>query len=122
MRESVFSLSRAGDDVAGALSGIFAGRRGGSRRRDRILSTPRDYYHALLEMARRAGRPRDSWATPREHQRDLSGVLPADPVSRIVDEFQDAHYGGGVADGQRMARLEEDRLTLEEFLEQRKRE
>ncbi len=122
VRESLFSLSRAGDDVNEALGGIFAGRWGGSRRRNRIFATPRDYYHALLEMARRAGRPRDSSATPREHQRDLSGILPADPVSRIVDEFQDAHYGAAIADSERMGRLEQDRLALEEFLDQRKKD
>ena len=122
VRESLFSLSRAGDDVNEALGSIFAGRWGASRRRHRIFATPRDYYHALLDMARRAGRPKDSWATPREHQRDLSGILPADPVSRIVDEFQDAHYGAVLTDVDRLDRLEEDRRALEDFLEQRNKD
>ena len=122
VRESVFSMSRAGDDVSSALGSIFAGRWGASRRKSRIFATPRDYYHALLDMARRSGRPKDASSTPREHQRELSGILPADPVSRIVDEFQDAHYGAAPADEGRMQRLEDDRLALEEFLEQREKE
>ena len=104
--------------MSDALGSLLGGRRG-SRKRSRIFATPRDYYHALLDMARRAGRPRDSWATPREHQRDLSGVLPADPVARIVDEFQSAHYGAIPPDDERMADLEKDRQTLEEFLDNR---
>ena len=122
VRESLFSLSRAGDEMNEALGSIFSGRWGGSRRRSRIFTTPRDYYHALLEMARSAGRPKDSSATPREHQRDLAGILPADPVSRIVDDFQDAHYGAVPADDEQMQRLERDRLALEEFLDQSKRD
>ena len=121
VRESLFSLSRAGEDVGDALGSLFPGRRRGSGNRARVFSTPRDYYHALLELARRAGRPRDSWATPREHQRDLSGALPADPVSRIVDEFQAAHYGAIRPSEEQMAGLEEDRLELEEFLKQQER-
>ena len=114
-RESLFSLSRAGDDLGGLLSGFRPRRRGGSGRR-RLIS-PRDYYHALLELAGRAGRPKAGWETPREHQRGLSGVLPADPVGRIVDEFQDAHYGGAGPGGEaQLERLESDRRELEEFL------
>ena len=122
VRESLFSLDRAGDDVSDALGSIFPGRWGVFRKRSRIFATPRDYYHALLEHARRAGRPKDASATPREHQRDLSGVLPADPVSRIVDEFQSAHYGALPTNEERMEMLEEDRVALEEFLNQRNKD
>ena len=122
VRESLFSLSRAGEDVGDALGSIFPGGRRASRNRARIFSTPRDYYHALLDLARRAGRPRDSWATPREHQRELSGTLPADPVSRIVDEFQAAHYGAVPPSEQQMERLEEDRQALEEFVKQQEKD
>lgn len=122
VRESLFSLSRAGEEVGDALGSLFPGRRRDSGNRARVFSTPRDYYHALLEVARRAGRPRDSWATPREHQRELSGTLPADPVSRTVDEFQAAHYGGIPPSVEQMDRLEEDRLALEEFLKQQERD
>ncbi len=121
VRESLFSLSRAGEDVGDALGSLFPGRRRASGNRARVFSTPRDYYHALLELARRAGRPRDSWATPREHQRELSGTLPADPVSRIVDEFQAAHYGAVTPNQEQMERLEEDRQALEEFLKQQEK-
>lgn len=120
-RESLFSLKRASDDVGDALSGLLPGW-GRRRRQQRAYRSPRDYYHALLEQSDRAGRPRDEWETPREHQRGLSGILPADPVARIVDEFQASHYGAANFAPEQMERLEEDRLTLEEFLRQRRRE
>ena len=116
-RESLFSLERVGDDLGDALGGLFSGfrrdRRSPSRARPR---SPRDYYHALLEFASRAGRSKETWETPREHQRGLSGVLPADPVARIVDEFQDAHYGAASQDPERQERLESGHRELEEFL------
>ena len=121
-RESLFSLKRAGDDLGDALGGLFSGLRGASRRRSRVFRSPRDYYHALLELAERAGRPREGWETPREHQRSLLGVLPADPVARIVDDFQAAHYGAAPADAAGLERLEADRLALEEFLRERPQE
>ena len=115
-RESLFSLERMGDDLGDALSGLFSGmtaRRRSTRRRPR---SPRDYYHALLGFANRAGRSKETWETPREHQRDLSGILPADPVARIVDEFQDSHYGAAPPDAARLERLETGHRELEEFL------
>ncbi len=115
-RESLFSLKRAGDDLSDALGGLFAGLRGASRKRARNLLSPRDYYHALLDMAERAGRPREGWETPREHQRGLTGVLPADPVAHIVDQFQAAHYGGASGSPEQLERLEADRLELQNFL------
>ena len=114
-RESLFSLRRAGEDVSGAIGGLFP-RWPGSRKRSRIFHSPRDYYHALLEQAGRAGRPKEEWETPREHQRGLSGVLPADPVANIVDEFQAVHYGASDASPEQMQSLEDDRVALEEFL------
>ena len=121
-RESLFSLKRAGDDLGDALGSLFSGLRGASRRRSRVFRSPRDYYHALLELAERAGRPREEWETPREHQRGLLGVLPADPVARIVDDFQAAHYGAALVDSARLELLESDRLALEEFLSERPQE
>ena len=104
-RESLFSLERMGDDLGEALSGLLSGvsnRGRSSRRRPR---SPRDFYHSLLALATRAGRPKETWETPREHQRELSGILPADPVARIVDEFQDAHYGAAPPDPERLEQL-----------------
>ena len=121
-RESLFSLKRAGSDLGDALGGLFGGFGGTPRRRSRNFRSPRDYYHALLELAERAGRPRQEWETPREHQRGLSGVLPADPVARIVDEFQAAHYGASDPQVEQLRRLESDRLALEQFLRQAPRE
>ncbi len=115
-RESLFSLERMGDDLGEALSGLFSGRAGRERASRRRPRSPRDYYHSLLNIATRAGRSKETWETPREHQRELSGVLPADPVSRIVDEFQDAHYGAAAPDPDRMARLESGHRELEDFL------
>ena len=117
-RESLFSLKRAGDDISEVLSGLFGGLLGSSRRRSRRFQSPRDYYHALLDLSEKAGRPREDWETPREHQRSLAGVLPSDPVARIVDEFQAAHYGASPGDPELLGRLESDRLALEEFMRQ----
>ena len=123
-RESLFTLKHASDDVGEALGGLFGGlRRPGRRRRRRDTPrSPREFYHALLELARQAGRPRDAWETPREHQRELSGVLPADPVGNIVEEFQHSHYGAEPTTEAQMERLQASHTELEDFLEERPRE
>ncbi len=115
-RESLFSLERVGDDLGAVLSGLFSGMPGRERAARRRPRSPRDYYHALLDFAARAGRPKETWETPREHQRGLSGILPSSPVAHIVDEFQDAHYGAAAQDPARLERLESDYRELEEFL------
>ena len=115
-RESLFSLERMGDDLGEALSGLFSGMAGRGRSARRRPSSPRDYYHALLDFATRAGRSKETWETPREHQRELSGILPSDPVARIVDEFQDAHYGAAPPDPSRLEWLESGHRELEDFL------
>ena len=115
-RESLFSLERMGDDIGEALSGLFSGIGGRGRSSRPRPRSPRDYYHALLDFATRAGRSKETWETPREHQRELSGILPSDPVARIVDEFQDAHYGAAPPDPARLERLESGHRELEEFL------
>ena len=115
-RESLFSLERMGDDIGGVLSGLLSGMAGRGRSARRRPRSPRDFYHSLLDFATRAGRPKETWETPREHQRELSGILPADPVARIVDEFQDAHYGAAPTDETRLERLESGHRELEEFL------
>lgn len=121
-RESLFSLKRAGDEVGDAIGGLLPGMWGRRGRQSRVYRSPRDYYHALLDQSDRAGRPRSEWETPREHQRGLSGRLPADPVARIVDEFQASHYGAESPDSDRMEGLEEDRLAIEDFLREQRRE
>ena len=95
-RESLFSWSRANDDLAALLNEwwnnlVSAGNRGDKP--DPQPRTPREFYHALLRMASQLGRPREEWQTPREHQGTLQGFLPGEPVRRIVDGFQSAHYG-----------------------------
>ena len=120
-RESLFTFKHAGEDLGGALGGLLAGfARGGWRQQSRRgPRTVREYYHALLEFASRAGKERDSWETPREHQRQLSGVLPADPVARIVDEFQDSHYGAVPESDSQLERLEASHAELEDFMKER---
>ena len=119
-RESLFTLKHAGEDLGEALGGLLGGfrlrRRG---RRGNAPRSPREYYHALLELASGAGRSRDSWETPREHQRGLSGVLPADPVANIVEEFQDSHYGAAAETETRLESLEASHSQLEEFMKER---
>lgn len=120
-RESLFTLKHAGEDLREALGGLLSGlgresRRGRSKRGPR---TVREYYHALLGFASRAGKERDSWETPKEHQRQLSGVLPADPVARIVDEFQDSHYGAVPESDSQLERLEASHTELEDFMKER---
>ena len=117
-RESLFSLKHARDDLGGSLGEWLAnlGRRRRRRQSGKEPRSPREYYHALLEFAGRAGRSRETWETPREHQRELSGVLPADAVAHIVDEFQEAHYGGTQPSESQMESLKVSHKELEEFL------
>ncbi len=123
-RESLFTLKHATDDVGDALGGLFGvlRRRGRRGRRRAAPRSPREYYHALLELARLAGRPRDSWETPREHQRGLSGVLPADPVASIVEEFQHSHYGATPPSDAQLEGLQASHSELERFLKELPRE
>ena len=123
-RESLFTIKHAGDDIGDAIGGLLSGLYGGRQRRRRRSTprSPREYYHALLEFARRVGKPREAWETPREHQRELSGLLPADPVGQIVDEFQDAHYGANSATEAQMDRLRLSHRELEDFLKDQAKE
>ena len=123
-RESLFTIKHVGDDIGEAVGGLFSGLYGGGQRRRKRNAprTPREHYHALLEFARRAGKPKEAWETPREHQRELSGLLPADPVGQIVDEFQDAHYGAISATEDRMERLRLSHRELEDFLKDQEKE
>ena len=123
-RESLFTMKRAGDDIGDAIGGLLSGLYGGGRRRRRRNTprSPREYYHALLEFAKRAGKPKETWETPREHQRQLAGLLPADPVGQIVDEFQDSHYGASPTTESQMERMQVSHQELEEFLREQAKE
>ena len=61
-----------------------------------------------MGLASRLGRPRRDWETPNEHQRLLWGLLPTDPVYRIVQRFQRAHYGREEPGDQGLEDLRED--------------
>ena len=82
------------------------------------LTTPREFYHGFLRMASRMGRPRRDWETPNEHQRGLWGLLPTDPVYRIVQRFQRSHYGQRGTDDAGIEDLREDWKELTEFMDQ----
>ena len=123
-RESLFSWRRAGDDLSDYLSswwsGLFPPSEGRGQRPKEPL-TPREFYHGLLRLAGRAGRPKSEWETPKEHQRALSGLLPADPVAHIVDAFQSAHYGNEEPEQPAADELGEDWQTLNQFLDEQER-
>jgi hypothetical protein len=106
-RESLFTWTGASHDLSSLLSewwnNLVRASEGDQRRpppRD-----PREIYHALLALAQRRGRPRREWQTPVEHQAVLQGVLPAQPVDRIVGDFQLVHYGHGRVDDAELERL-----------------
>ena len=119
-RESLFTWSRANDDLSGMVAGWWhkmfpvqeRGPDGGKE-----PATPREVYHGLLGLAARLGRPRSDWDTPNEHQRGLWGILPADPVYRIVQRFQRSHYGGHEQDDTGLESLREDWTEINEFVD-----
>ncbi len=119
-RESLFTWRRANDD----LSGMFAAwwkrmfpvqDRGSDSVREPV--TPREVYHGFLGLAARLGRPRRDWETPNEHQRGLWGLLPTDPVYRIVQRFQRSHYGREESDDTGLEGLREDWTEIKEFVD-----
>ena len=119
-RESLFTWSRANDDLSGMVAGWWhkmfpvqeRGPDGGKE-----PATPREVYHGLLGLAARLGRPRRDWDTPNEHQRGLWGILPADSVYRIVQRFQRSHYGGHEQDDTGLESLREDWTEINEFVD-----
>ena len=107
-RESLFTWTGASQDLSSLLgewwnSLVKASEQDGPRRA--VPRDPREVYYALLQLAQRLGRPRREWQTPREHQGALQGVLPVEPVGRIVADFQLVHYGQGRVDDAEMERL-----------------
>jgi hypothetical protein len=107
-RESLFTWTGASQDLSSLLgewwNNLVKASEGEGPRRA-APRDPREVYHALLELAQRLGQPRREWQTPREHQGALVQVLPAEPVGRIVTDFQLVHYGQGRVDDAEMERL-----------------
>jgi hypothetical protein len=119
-RESQFTWGRANDDLTGMLAAwwkkMFPVQERGSDG-GKEPATPREYYHGFLGLAARLGRPRRDWETPNEHQRGLWGLLPSDPVYRIVQRFQRSHYGRDKRDDTGLEGLREDWTELNDFVE-----
>ena len=119
-RESLFTWGRANDDLSGMLAGwwkkMFPVQERGSDG-GKEPATPREYYHGFLGLAARLGRPRRDWETPNEHQRGVWGILPADPIYRIVQRFQRSHYGQDEGDDAGMEDLRTDWTELNEFVD-----
>ena len=119
-RESLFSWGRANDDLSEMMAAwwkrMFPVQDKASDS-GQEPTTPREFYHGFLGLAARLGRPRRDSETPNEHQRGLWGVLPAEPVYRIVQRFQRSHYGRKESDDTGLEGLREDWTELNEFVE-----
>lgn len=124
-RESLFSWSKANQDLSAMVSEWWrnlAGARGKGKGPAREPNTPREFYHGLLFLAEGLGQPRREWQTPKEHQWDLQGLLPATAVTGIVDGFQQTHYGQVEADPQAIDSLRRDWQAIKQFLADRERD
>jgi hypothetical protein len=124
-RESLFTWSRANRDLASLLGNWWNTLGKQDAKKEVSLSdskSPQEFYHGLLALAARLGRPRRDWQTPKEHQPGLRGLLPGGPVGRIVDRFQSAHYGGIDWSDQDIDRLRQDWAAITEFLAEQQRE
>ena len=120
-RESLFTWKRANDDVAGMFAAWWKRMFPVQEKafgEGKEPSTPREFYHGFLGLASRLGRPRRDWETPNEHQRGIWGLLPTDPVFRIVQRFQRSHYGNNDSDDANIEGLREDWKKLTDFAEQ----
>lgn len=120
-RESVFSWTRANQDLASFVGDwwdklVAVGGAGPKKAPE--PQNPREFYHALLALAARLGRPRQEWQTPKEHQGTLLGLFPGEPVSRIVDGFELAYYGGSQAEERDIERLRYDWVAINDFVEE----
>ncbi len=119
-RESLFTWRRANDDVSGMLAAwwkrmfpVQDNKSDGGKE----PASPREFYHGFLGLAARLGRPRRDWETPNEHQRGLWGLLPTDPVYRIVQRFQRSHYGRSESDDTSLEGLRQDWKEINEFVD-----
>ncbi len=118
-RESIFSWSKANQDLAAFLGEWWrnlAEMRDRGDKGFREPGTPREFYHALLEMAQNIGQPRREWQTPKEHQWDLQDLMPEAPVNEIVDGFQWAHYGQQETSQEGIDILRRDWLEIKEYI------
>ena len=71
-----------------------------------------------MGLASRFGRPRRDWETPNEHQRGIWGLLPTDPVYRIVQRFQRAHYGPEISSEGDLEDLRKDWREITDFADE----
>ena len=123
-RESIFSWGKANHDLSSFLTEWWRNLPNvGGRTRKGLgePGTPREFYHGLLELARGIGQPRREWQTPKEHQYDLSDLMPDAAVNGIVDGFQWAHYGNQDASQEEIGFLRKDWLEIKEFLATREK-
>ncbi|MBM12885.1 MAG: hypothetical protein CL759_12495 [Chloroflexi bacterium] len=119
-RESLFTWGRANDDISGMLAGWWKNMFPVKDRDPSVTgspTTPREFYHGFLGLSSRLGRQRKDWETPNEHQRVVWGLLPTDPVYRIVQRFQRSHSGQDETDQAGMDSLQEDWRELNEFMD-----
>lgn len=123
-RESLYSWSRANRDLSALLADWWNSLPGVGRKQKEQTSepaNPREFYHRLLNEAEKLGRPRWEWETPKQHQVALRGMLPREPVGRIVDWFQTSHYGQSDPEEAGLAELRRDWAAITEFIEEQGR-
>jgi hypothetical protein len=75
----------------------------------------------MLDLSAESGRPRDEWQTPREHQGTLPGLLPMEPVERIVDGFQSAYYGGVETESEQAEQMSRDWTVINQYVDEQSR-
>ena len=75
----------------------------------------------MLDLSAETGRPREEWQTPREHQGTLSGLMPIDPVERIVDGFQSAYYGGVEIEAGQAEQMRNDWTVINRYIDEQGR-
>ena len=119
-RESLFTWQRANDDLSGMLASWWnrmfpVQERSGDSGKE--PATPREFYHGFLGLASRLGRPRRDSETPNEHQRGIWGLLPTDPVYRIVQRFQRSYYGPEDSDTGGVDDLRKDWQEINDFVD-----
>ncbi len=110
-RESLFTWERANQDLVGMIGGWWNALMHGSGKGasgSREPEDPRELYHSFLMLSGELGYPRQEWQTPSEHQRTVDAVLPTQPVARVIDGFQNSHYGHKAVEGQAMDLLLRD--------------